>query len=87
MVLEVNIPLYETTYFKLTLPNVGNELNVEVWTFRTPKQFLVHVCSAIHVCKQMGLDSNFAKLEKAVKTVVPDTELTKRKLVQAHNSE
>ncbi len=48
----------KTTYFKLTLPNMGNELKVAIWASRTPKQFLLHVHTAIHVCKQIGLDTN-----------------------------
>eukprot|EP00804_Cyclotella_cryptica_P022963 CCRYP_014980-RA/>CCRYP_014980-RA protein AED:0.48 eAED:0.48 QI:0/-1/0/1/-1/1/1/0/106 len=57
-----------TTYFKLTLPNTGNEFKVAVWASRTPEQFLLHVRSAIHACKQMGLDTDFAAAEKAVET-------------------
>ena len=30
----------ETTYFKLTLPNTGNELKVAIWASGTPEQFL-----------------------------------------------
>eukprot|EP00804_Cyclotella_cryptica_P006199 CCRYP_015282-RA/>CCRYP_015282-RA protein AED:0.37 eAED:0.37 QI:0/-1/0/1/-1/1/1/0/77 len=33
----------KTTYFKLTLPNTGNELKVAVWASGTPEQFLLHV--------------------------------------------
>jgi len=33
----------KTTYFKLTLPNTGNELKVAVWVSGTPKQFLLHI--------------------------------------------
>ncbi len=40
----------KTTYFKLNLPNTGNELKVAIWTSRTPKQFLLHVWIVIHVC-------------------------------------
>ena len=32
-----------TTYFKLTLPNTGNELKVAIWASGTPAQFLLHV--------------------------------------------
>eukprot|EP00804_Cyclotella_cryptica_P014523 CCRYP_004822-RA/>CCRYP_004822-RA protein AED:0.00 eAED:0.00 QI:22/-1/0/1/-1/1/1/0/85 len=31
----------KTTYFKLTLPNTGDELKVAVWASRTPEQFLL----------------------------------------------
>jgi hypothetical protein len=50
----------KTTYVKLTLPNTGNELKVAVWASGTPEQFVLHVCSVFHACKQMGLDANFA---------------------------
>ena len=42
-------------YFNVTLPNTGNELKVAIWTSGTPEQFLLHVCTAMHVCKQLGL--------------------------------
>ena len=46
----------KTTYFKLTLPNTGNELKVGIRVSETPEQFLLHVHAVIHVCKQTGLD-------------------------------
>eukprot|EP00804_Cyclotella_cryptica_P020486 CCRYP_019797-RA/>CCRYP_019797-RA protein AED:0.38 eAED:0.38 QI:0/-1/0/1/-1/1/1/0/113 len=67
----------KTTYFKLTLPNMGNELKVAVWASGTPEQFLLHVRSAIHACKQMGLDTSFTDAEKAVKTAKLDAEIVK----------
>ena len=45
----------KTTYFKLTLPYMGNKLKVAIWPSRTPEQFLLHVRTAMHVCKQIGL--------------------------------
>ncbi len=56
----------KTTYVKLTLPNTGNELKVAVWASGTPKRFVLHVRSAIHACKQMGLDTKFAETEQTV---------------------
>ncbi len=47
----------KTTYFKLTLPNTGNKLKVAIWVSGTPEQFLLHVRTAIHVCKQLGLEN------------------------------
>ena len=41
----------KTTYFKLTLPNTRTELKVAIWASRTPEQFLLHVRTAMHVCK------------------------------------
>ena len=47
----------KTTYFKLTLPNTGNELKVAICAPGTPEQFLLHVHNAMHVCKQLGLET------------------------------
>ncbi len=71
-----------TTYFKLTLPNMGNGLKVAVWASRTPKQFLLHVRSVIHACTQMGLDTSFTKATTALKSAMLDVELTKGEYVQ-----
>ena len=49
----------KTTYFKLTLPGTSSEMRVARWASRTPKQFLMHVREAVHVCKEMGLETNF----------------------------
>ncbi len=50
----------KTMYFKLTLPNTGNKLKVAIWASRTPEQFLLHVHTAMHVCKQLGLETKEA---------------------------
>eukprot|EP00804_Cyclotella_cryptica_P011134 CCRYP_019068-RA/>CCRYP_019068-RA protein AED:0.16 eAED:0.56 QI:0/0/0/1/1/1/2/0/232 len=76
----------KTTYFKLTLPNTGNELKVAVWASGTPEQFLLHVRSAIHACKQMGLDTSFPDAEKAVKTAKLDAEIAKDEYMQLRSS-
>ena len=77
----------KTTYFKLTLPNTGNELTVIVWVSGTPGQFLLHLHSAIHMYKQMGLDMSFAKAEMAVETAKLDAEITKGEYTQLRNIE
>ena len=77
----------KTTYFKLTLPNMGNELKVAVWASGTPEQFLLHVRSAIHACKQMGLDTDFAAAERAVDTAKIEAELAKQEYVTVRNAE
>ena len=41
-------------------PNTGNEPKVAIWTSGTPEQFLLHVCTAMHVCKQLGLETKEA---------------------------
>ena len=76
----------KTTYVKLTLPNTGNKLKVAVWASGTPEQFLLHIRSAIHACKQMGLDMNFAEAEKAVFNVKLEAELAKTEYVQVRSS-
>ena len=48
-----------TTYFKLTLPNTGNKLKVVIWASGTLEPFLLHVRTAKHICKQIGLDTNY----------------------------
>ena len=45
----------KTMYFKLTLPNTGNELKVAIWASGTPEQFLLHVRTAMHICKRLVL--------------------------------
>eukprot|EP00804_Cyclotella_cryptica_P007465 CCRYP_002661-RA/>CCRYP_002661-RA protein AED:0.40 eAED:1.00 QI:0/-1/0/1/-1/1/1/0/374 len=77
----------KTTYFKLTLPNTGNELKVAVWASGTPEQFLLHVRSAIHAYKQLGLDTDFAAAEKAVETAKIEAELAKQEYVTVRNAE
>lgn len=56
----------ETTFFKLTLPNARNELKVPIWVSGTPEQFLMHIHTAVHACKQMGLEANFKEAELAL---------------------
>jgi len=48
----------KTNYFKLTLPHMGSKLKVTPWASVTPKQFILHVRSAICACKQMEHDCN-----------------------------
>ena len=50
----------KSTYFKLILPNTGNELKVAIWASGTPEQFLLHLSTAMHVCKQIGLETKEA---------------------------
>jgi hypothetical protein len=76
-----------TTYVKLTLPNTGNELKVAVWASGTPEQFVLHVRSAIHACKQMGLDASFAEAEQTVINTELEAELAKTEYVKVRNSE
>ena len=77
----------KTTYVKLTLPNTGNELKVAVWASGTPEQFVLHIRSAIHACKQMGLDAKFAETEQTVINAELEAELAKSEYVKLRNSE
>ena len=77
----------KTTYVKLTLPNTGDELKVVIWVSRTPEQFLLHVYTAIHMCKQMGLDANFSNTENAVMTAKLDAKLVKMEYAHVCSSE
>ena len=54
-----------------------NELKVAIWASRTPKQYLLNACTAIHTCKQMGLDANFAKAKVALKSANLDLNIEK----------
>ena len=75
----------KTTYFKLTLPNTGNELKVAIWASGTPEQFLLHVRSAIHVCKTMGLDTACEEAARSVETATMDVEITSGDYAQMRN--
>ena len=77
----------KTTYVKLTLPDTGNELKVAVWASGTPEQFVLHVRSAIHACKQMGLDTKFAETEQAVIHAELEAELAKSEYVKLRSCE
>ena len=67
--------------------STGNKLKVAVWASGTLEQFLMHVRSAFHVCKQMGLDTEFAKAEKNIETANLDVDIMKNEFVQARNSQ
>jgi hypothetical protein len=44
-------------------PNTGGKLKVALWASKTPEQFILHVHSAIHACKQMDHDVKFLNAE------------------------
>jgi hypothetical protein len=56
----------KTNCFKLTLPSMGSKLKVALWASGTPKQFILHVHSAIHACKQMEHDVKYLNAKEAV---------------------
>ena len=76
-----------TNSFKLTLPHTGSELKVALWVSGTPKQFILHVHSAIHACKQMEHDVKFSRAEEAVATAMLNLEIMKEENAQVCNSE
>jgi len=70
----------KTNYFKLTLPHTSSELKVLRWESRTPEEFILHVRSAIHACKQMEHDIKFSRAEEAVANAILDLEIKKRSM-------
>ena len=77
----------QTNYFKLTLPHTGSELKVALWASGTPKQFILHVRSAIQVCRQMEHDVKFSKAEEAVANAILDLVIKKDEYAQIRSSE
>ena len=57
-----------------------------IWASGTPEQFLLHVHTAIHLCKQLGLDANFANTKKAVTTAELEAYLAKTEYANVCNS-
>lgn len=54
---------------------------------KTPKLYLLLVCTAIHVCKQMGLDVSYIYAKKAVGATIFDVDIAKGECMHVHNSE
>ena len=71
----------------MRLPNTGSELKVALWTSRTPEQFILHVRSAIHACKQMEHDVKFSNAKETVATAILDLEIKKEEYAQVRASE
>ena len=46
----------KSNYFKLMRPHTGCEFKVTLRVSGTPKEFILHVHSVIHSCKQMDHD-------------------------------
>ena len=66
----------------MTLPNTGSKLKVALWASRTPEQFILHVHSAIHACKQMEHDVKYLNAEEAFATVNLDLDIKKEEYAQ-----
>ncbi len=77
----------KTNYFKLTLPNMGSKEKVALWASRTPEQFVLHVSSVIHSCKQMDYDLKYQQAKEAVATANLDLDIKREEYVQVPTSE
>ncbi len=71
----------KSIYFKLTLPNTQNELKEVIWAFG-PEQFRLHVRTAIHVCKQIGLDTNYTNVTTVLEATYCELDATKTEYSQ-----
>ena len=69
------------------LPNMGSKLKVTLWVSRTPKQFILHVRSVIHACKQIEHDIKFLNAEEAIAMAILDLDIRKEKYAQVCSSE
>jgi hypothetical protein len=58
-----------------------------LWASGTPEQFILHVRSAIHACKQMEDDVKFSSAKEAVATAQLDLEFKKEEHAQVRSSE
>ena len=65
----------KTNYVKLTLPHTDSKVKVALRVSGTPEQFILHVRSAIHACKQMEHDVNFSNAKEAVANAILDLEI------------
>ena len=68
------------------LPHIGSELKVALWVSGTPEQFILHVRSAIHACKQMEHDVKFSTAKEAVANTMLNLEIKKEEYAQVHSS-
>ena len=66
---------------------MGRKLKVTLWVSRTPEQFILHVCSAIHACKQMEHDVKFSRAKEAVENAILALDIKKGEYAQVHSSE
>ena len=71
----------------MTLPNTGSKLKVALWASGTPEQFILHVRSAIHACKQREHGIKYLNVEEAVATVKLDLDIKREEYTQVSTSE
>jgi hypothetical protein len=79
---EALVKTTKTNYLKLMLPNTVSKLKVALWASGTLEQFILHVHSAIHACKQMEHDVKFLYAEEAVATATLDLDIRKEEYAQ-----
>ena len=58
-----------------------------LWASGTPEQFVLHVRSTIHACKQMEHDVNLSKAKEAVANATLDLDIQKEEYMQVHSME
>lgn len=51
----------------MSLLNIRNELRMKKWVPWIPRQFLLHVCVVLYICKQLGLEANFKEAMSVLK--------------------
>lgn len=70
----------------MTVYSTRNKLIVAIWTPRTPVQFLLYNCTAIHTYKHMGINSDFAETKKLVEATKLNGEIATTEYVHLQNS-
>ena len=70
--IEKNI---KTNYFKLMPQNTGGKLKVALLASGTPEQYILHVHSVIHACKQMEHDVKVPNAKEAVATATLNSDV------------
>ena len=73
---EALVTKHQPMFFKLSLPS-ENEMRMMRWASGTPEHFLIHVQGAIHVIKEMELDTKFQVAVMAVEPATLEVDLAK----------
>ena len=58
-----------------------------MWASGTPKQFILHVRTAIHACKQMEHDVKCQDSKEAVETAIMELDIKKEEYAKVRTSE
>ena len=51
------------------LNETGSDLRVAIWVSGTSEHFLIHVCSVVHVIKQMGSETKFKEQVESIEAL------------------